>query len=250
MLIRNKPLLLFLVVSLSAGLSNGMFWTMSFIYVNSYLGLGEHYAVVTLTLFIVGTLSIKFWYAVASYSNKKTAWALGTGIFLVSIVAMAWLKPDEDGFQYLLFINIVAGCGLMAGSAITPSILSDIIDYSRSKFNADCSASFFSVFLLINKGSMALGSAVALLIAGWYGFDPSSTAVNSPNAIMGLRVASIWLPVLIGLISIVGILLLPNIEHRHDIIRRHLEKKTARMNGAINVSVSSDNLSSATPLSH
>lgn len=250
MLIKNKPLLLFLVVSLFTGMSNGMFWTMSFIYINSYLGLGEHYALVTLSLFIVGTLSIKFWYLVAFHLNKKTAWALGTGFFLVSIFAMAWLNPDEGHFYYLLLINIFAGCGLMAGTAIAPSILSDIIDYSRCQFNADCSASFFSIFLLTGKASMALGSAVALLIAGWYGFDPSFSATNSQNAIMGLRVATIWLPVLIGLISIGCILLLPNIEQRHDIIQRLLEKKTKRMNNTKNVSGLSGNLPSSTLLSH
>jgi Na+/melibiose symporter-like transporter len=244
MLIKNKPLLLFLVISLIVGMSNGMFWTMSFIYVNSYLGLGEHYALVTLTLFIVGTLSIKFWHSVASHVNKKTVWALGTGIFLVSVVSMVWLKPGEDSFQSLLIINILAGCGLMAGSVMAPSILSDIIDYSRCKFNADCSASFFSIYQLAGKASIALGSAVALLVAGWYGFNPSITATNSSEAIMGLRLATIWLPVLIGLVSIICILLLPNIEHRHDIIRRYLEKKTKRMNTVKNVSVSPESLSS------
>ena len=224
MLIINKPLLVFLIVALFTGVSNGMFWAMSFIYVNSYLGMGEHYALATLTQLIVSTLSIRVWYLVASRLNKRVAWALGTGIFMVGVAALALLKPNDASLQNLLLINILLGCGMTAGGISAPSILSDVIDYSRYKFNTDCSGSFFAFFLLVAKASIALGGALALLISDWYGFDPSSTAFYSPNATLGLRLATIWLPMVVGFISIVCILLLPNIERHHKTIRRYLEK--------------------------
>ena len=250
MLATNRPLLIFLVVALITGMSNGMFWSMSFIYVNSYLGMGEHYALATLAQLIVGTLSIRLWYLVATRLNKRVAWALGVGIFLMGVAALAVLKPGEASLQQLLLINILAGCGLTASSITAPSILSDVIDYSHYKFNTDCSASFFAIFLLITKASMALGGALALLTAGWYGFDPSSSESHSPDAITGLRLAAIWLPVLIGMLSIACILLLPNIERHHNTIRRYLERKSIRKNSMNNTSDATEKLSTETLLNH
>lgn len=224
MIINNKPLLIFLAAFVCYGLWAGMSGTMLFIYVNSYLKLGEYFASSILIQLTVSLLSIKVWHLVAARRSMKFVWALGTVFFGMGICILVLLKPGEASFQDLAFVNVLMGCGLAVSMVAAPAILSDVIDYSRWKFNTDCSASFFAIFLMTTKGSGALGGAFALLIAGWYEFDPSSAA-HSQDAIAGLLIATIFLPVLISLASIVLILKTPIDKRHHDIIRRALVKR-------------------------
>lgn len=227
MLVSNRPLLLFLVTFIFTGIFGGMYMALLFIYVNSYLGLGEHFALALLIMFISGIVSVRFWNLIATNINKPCAWSIGTGLMLVSIVGISLLEPETASLQQFIIINILFGCGMAVGNIVCPSILSDIIDYSRWKYSTDCSASFFSVYCMAIKANVALGGALALFIAGWYGFDPAAD-VHSPIAIEGVRVAMIWLPVLIGLVSIVFIFLTPITERRHSIIRRCLALRERR----------------------
>lgn len=229
MLKDNKPLLHFMVTFLLTGVFNGMYLALSFIYVNSYLDLGEHFAMASLAMFVVSVASIWFWNLFVSRFNKVCTWALGTGFIVASIVLMALLAPHVASLSQLLLIYALFGCGLAVGNIIAPSILSDIIDYSRWKYSADCSASLFAAYQMTLKASMALGGALALMIAGWYGFDPASD-VHSSDAISALRLAMIWLPALIGVIAIVFIVFTPITGRRHSIIRRSLALKVHRLN--------------------
>ena len=226
---KNKPLLLFLAPFIVFALAAGMYWGLSFIYVNSYLNLGDRYALVTLTQLVAGTLSIKCWHLLTRFCSKRFIWSFGTTLFLLGIIILGHLEPNEVNLWPLLVANILLGCGGAAGQIMAPSILSDVIDYHYWKFKADCSASFFALFQMTLKAGLAAGGALALLAAGWYGFDPSYTADFSSEAVTGLRLAAIWLPALLFASAALLIFLNPINEHRHTVIRRAIEANSMRL---------------------
>ena len=226
-LIGNKPLLLFLTSFLFYSSLFGVFWGISFIFVNSYLGLGEHYSIVVAANTLALLLFIKVWNLVAIKVSRKTVWSLGVGLFILGALLMAFVRPGADYLPLLLASYIIVGSGLVAGEIVAPAILSDVVDYHQWKFKADCRASIYSLYMLLVKISHAVGAALAFAVAGWYGFDPSMTEFSA-EAVFGLRLAVIWIPVFLGFIAILFILQLPITVHRHTIIQRRLDDRTRR----------------------
>ncbi|MDB4077638.1 MFS transporter, partial [Porticoccaceae bacterium] len=131
--LRNKPLLLFILSFVSYGLSAGTFWALSFIFVNSYLDMGVHYALVAVFNMISSILFIKVWVLVAAKINRKIVWALGLGLLVIGTLLMMVLEPGRGSLPLLLLAYMIIGSGLVAGEVIAPVILSDIIDYHQWK---------------------------------------------------------------------------------------------------------------------
>ena len=235
----NKPLLLFLLSFVSYGLSAGTFWALSFIFITSYLDMGAHYALVAVLNMISGLLFIKVWVLVAEKIRRKFVWALGLSLVVIGTLLMVVLEPGEGNLSLLLIAYMIVGAGLVAGEVIAPVILSDIIDYHQWKFKADCCAGIYSLFMLSTKINFAIGGALAFFIAGWYGFDPS-VAESSAEAIFGLRLAAIGLPVFFGLIAIIFVLRIPITKHRHNVIRRRLDDRVLRAGRAQQARIEQD----------
>ena len=227
MIIKNKPLLIFLSAFMLTGLSLGMVVALQFIFIDSYLKMGEHFALISLISIVASILSLRVWVFLAARLGKQIAWCMGVVMIVIGILVMSALNPEETNFQLLLIVSILGTCGGSAGSVIAPSVLSDVIDYSSWKFGVDCSASFFSLYTLAIKANVALGGALGFFIAGWYNFDPSAIDYSS-DSIFGLRLAFIFIPAFIALASIFFIVLLPISARRHALIKRCLDNRTIR----------------------
>ena len=221
MIICNAPLLLFLGGYLLGGLAYGIFGAMFFIFVDSYLGLGEDFASVMLISMGAGLLSIKVWHLVASHIGKQMTWISGMLLIAIGIYSLSLLQPNNASLLLFLAAYIVSTVGAMAMNIMAPSVLSDIVDYSRWRFKVNCSASLFSLYALVLKANLALGGAIGFFIAGWYGYDPS-LAAHSQESIFGLRLAVAWLPALIALLSTVFIACIPITMRRHQILMRYM----------------------------
>jgi Na+/melibiose symporter-like transporter len=220
-IIGNKPLLIFLSAHFLGGLAFGTFGAMFFIFVDSYLGLGDSFASVMLFSMGAGLISIKIWHLVSVHIGKQLTWASGMLLIVIGISSLGVLQPNNASFPFLVAAYLAATAGAAAINIMAPSVLSDIVDYSQLRFNANFSGSFFSLYTLVTKANFALGGSLGFFIAGWYGYDPSSV-MHSPESIFGLRLAVAWLPASIALLSILFILLIPISAHRQSIISRRL----------------------------
>ena len=117
---------------------------------------------------------------------------------------------------------------------VAPAMLSEIIDYSNWKNRSDNSATYFAIYTFTSKTSLAIATALGLFIAGWYGFDATASSHNEHGA-FGLTLAMVWLPSLLGVLSLPLILLSPIDERGHQIICRRLEAIAARNRNKRNV---------------
>ena len=154
------------------------------------------------------------------------AWSLGILMYVFGIVGAGHIEPDLTSAIALSVVLILVNVGSVPVNAISPSLLADIIDYSTWKFGSNNTATYFSLYMLTLKTSMALGGSIGLGIASWYGFDPTIT-VHTNDTIFGLRLAACLLPALLLLIYIVVMALVPINTHRHAIIRQRLDRRIA-----------------------
>ena len=227
-LLQNKPMLLFFAAYLFYGTGVGILFGILFIYIDSYLGLGEHYASMVLIGTVVALGSVPIWRQLANRVGKKTVWIAGKVFLCAGALRLAFMSPDDAVYLDLVWSYILFQFGFVAGGISAPSLLSDLIDYSNWKFKTESTASYYGLYTLMTKGFVALGSALGIMLFGWYGFDPSAPAYTAETA-FAVHLAVGWLPILLYLIAILFIWLIPIDTQRHRIIRRRLDSIALRV---------------------
>lgn len=228
-LVGNKPLVIFLGAFLVYGFGVGMWFSLVFFYVDSYLGLGKYFAQVFLLSFMAGIIVTPIWCKLAIIFGKKTILSVAMIFLIVSFIYAGILEPGVTGFWELLIlqvINVSAGACMVA---FAPAMLSEIIDFGTWKFRTEHAATYYALFMFLGKLNIAVGGAMGLAIAGWYGFD-ATTTVQTSKGIIGIVIGMVWLPIIFTVITLVLIVLSPVDARRHGIIRRRLDIRIIREN--------------------
>ena len=223
----NKPLLILTAAHICTGFGSGMWFTLNFIVVDAYLGLGAKFALVYATSFAVSILSLRLWYLLANRWSKQATWIAAMVLVIVGLLGFGFLSPENTGWLALLLCMSLITSGFACFSIMVPSLLSDISDYGTWKFGTNRAATYFSLYTFINKTVAALGGALGLAIAGWVGFEPTAR-IHSDMAIFGIRFIIAWIPALFIALSIVFIARIPITAHRHAVIRRRLDTRFIR----------------------
>ena len=189
-----------------------------------------------LIAFVLGVLITPLWYKLAVRFGKKNVWLFATVLLIISFLYTGHLSPNNADLVYLILLKVIQTLGLTCISAITPAMLSEIVDYSTWKFSIDRSATYFSFFAFMAKTVGAVGSGLGLLIVGWYGFDATSSD-QTASGIQGLRLAIVWLPLLFISIALVFVSRLSITARRHAIIRRRLDARELRASHGIDLTL-------------
>ena len=227
-ILSNKPLLLYLLSYSFFGVGIGMWATLLFILVDSYLGIGDQFSIAFVFGLIASTISIAFWWKLATHRGKLATWCFGSCLGILGVLGTAFLNPSDSHSIYLLLVVIaLTNCATAATEVLAPSLLSDISDYATWKFDTERSATYFSLYILIAKANVAIGGAIGFAIAGWYGFDPAMSH-HSGDAIFGLHLAMVWLPLPLLVAAAALIAFIPINSRRHHIIRCRLDLLEAR----------------------
>ena len=227
-ILHNKPFMIFLGLWTFSQIGIGLWYGLIFIYVDVYLDLGDQFAGIFLLAFVIGIIATPVWYKVAAWSGKKNAWLLATVLVAISFVYTGLLTPNTASFSDLVTIKVLNTLGFVCITILSPSMLSDIVDYATWKTGTHRTATYFSIFLFSGKAANALGVALGLAIAGGYGFDPTAP-IHTESGVFGLRLAIAWLPLLFIGISAIFATFIPINAHRHAIIRRRLEVREVRI---------------------
>ena len=199
------------------GIGIGMWVGMFFIYVDSYLRLAEEFARVSLWGVISGALSVPAWYFLSLSLGKRSAWMLGMTTLLIVFLGTGLLMPDKSGFIDLLFLNTLMAFSTASMGVIAGPTLCDAIDYGRIKDGVERTGLYFSIFALLSKVQGAVGGALGMGIAGWFGFDLLASE-QSTNELMGLHIGNSWLPATFIVMALFFVMIMPLNERRMMIV--------------------------------
>jgi glycoside/pentoside/hexuronide:cation symporter, GPH family len=224
-LFTNKPLLILTGAYICSGFGSGMYFTLLFIFVDVFLDLGQHFALVYAISFSLSIGSLKLWLVLANRWGKQTTWITGMFLVIIGTLGIGLLSPEHTGWPELLVCMALISSGYTTFGVMVPSLLSDIVDYGTWKFGTDRAATYFSLYFFINKAVAAFGGALVLAIVGWAGFDLTATSHNN-EVVVGLRLGIAWIPTFFILLSIAFIARIPITARRHAIIRRQLDSRS------------------------
>lgn len=220
-LLDNKPFLIFIAVFLCGTFSIGMWYGLIYIFVDSYLGMGEDFAKMFLIAFVVGFLASPLWYQFVLYFGKKRALLTAFILLLLSFLYTATLNSGDTSFFDLLLLKIIQTLALVGFGVAAPAMLADIIGYAHWKTGTERSATYFSLKVFLEKTASALGVGMALTVASMYGFESGESKISA-ESVYGLKIAMAGIPSVLVLLSLWLVQLIPIDERQHNIIKRSM----------------------------
>ncbi|WP_455674417.1 MFS transporter [Phocaeicola sp.] len=152
--------------------------------------------------------------------KKKTYMSAMIVATLLSVV-FYWFNKDDLGliFIFQILISICAGC-------IFPllwSMYADCADYSELKTGNRATGLIFSSSSMSQKFGWAIGSAITGWLLAYFGFQ--ANAVQSEEAIRGIKMFLSFLPAVGTVLSVVFISMYPLDEKKMKEITEELEQK-------------------------
>ncbi|WP_116810886.1 MFS transporter [Steroidobacter cummioxidans] len=225
-IVHNKPLLLYFAAVSCGALCYGMWFGLVYIYLDSYLRMGEQVAIIFLLATVASILTTPLWLKLIQRTSKATTWAVGVALFGCQLLGTLWIAPGDPWWMALLVVFLANLC-FTANDVAAVSSMGDIVDYGKLKFGVDRGATYFAILNLLFKVSLGIGGGLALGIAGEFGFR-TEDAIHSASAIWGLQLGFIVLPACCALVCLLLVLRTPIDRQRHRTIQRRLESRLLR----------------------
>jgi Na+/melibiose symporter-like transporter len=205
----------------------GAFYAVLFVALETYYKLGPQMAIIMLSVTGVQIAAVPVVTWVAARLDKHRTWAWGWILHAALLPVVLVFQPGH--FEFGMF---VAYCCLLSILQTPPmmlpmSMVNDIADYDCLKTGERRAGMYFSIRMLVFKGTYALGSAVGFAILAWVHYNPKMTD-NSPDAVSGLLFSLVAIPALCFFAA--GLLLLryPLHRERYAIVKRRLIQREVR----------------------
>ena len=225
----NIPFQIFMIAFLLASMGSGVWYGLIFIYIDTYLRLGEQFAPMFMLAFAIGVFAAPLWGYLAIHIGKKAAWVLSTILMIFSFFYTSALSPGETDLSNLVLLKVMNTLGFVCINVLGPAMVSELSDYGSLKSGIERPASYFAIYAFTIKTAAAISGALGLAIAGWYGFD-ATAGTHSEEGIFGITFAIVWVPIIFQCLALFFIILTPITAQRHQIIRRRLEARSIRSN--------------------
>ena len=226
-LVDNRPFLLFFLAFGVMTIGSGMVASMLFFFVDAYLGIGEQFASLSLISWVFSFLSLYVSYKMFMLVGKAMSWVVLLSLAAACLLILPTLQPGGDNFLAVAIVKVLFNVAFGAVWALGNSQLSHIIDYNILKTGDDRAATYYAVHALGLKTNMAIGMALGLAVASWFGFDPAASD-HSDMAVFGLHLSLVYMPGLTFLVGMGLFLINPLTESRNQMIRRRLDDRLAR----------------------
>lgn len=223
----NRPLWRFLAAYSSAGIGFGMFGSLQYVFLSSYLQLGPRVAHALGVSFICGLLALPVWLGIVKRWGKHRPWCVGLGVISLCMASMFLLPAGVQSFWPYLLLAALIALSSGAGLIVPYSLLGDIVDYDTWRTGERRGGSFFALFTLVVKANIALGGGLAFLTLGWAGYE-AAQQVNTVAGVLGLKVAFGLLPAALAFAAAAMMWNFPIDARRHQLIKHRLDAREAR----------------------
>jgi len=219
--ISNRPFLIFIAAYLFLGMHYGFFWSLAFIYMDSYLGIGDKYTQLFLPFFMIAPLAIPCWVWLMNRFGKYRVVAVAYTITLFILPLPWFISPGPQSFYPLLAYYVVSGFFYPLFMVPMMTILGDIIDLDEVNTGKNRSGQYLAVLTFMAKTTQALGVSLGLIIVGLAGFQPGAET-QTEQGVLGLRIVFNFFPALTLLPAVLILWRFPITDQSQKDIERRL----------------------------
>ena len=219
---RNRPLLRVLIgsfcMTLAAGvLNSGLLFVWAEALELSRLDFMV-YVLVQYGFAIVG-MPLMVW--LGNRIGRHRVLAMGGAGFLALQLVLLAVTPGA--FEQALAVAVVGGFITSVIWVMPPALVGDTVEYGMLKGGGDQAALYMAALNFVTKMAFAAGVGISLPLLGALGFDAQGG--NNPDALFGLKMVVIVLPVIPGLLGAAVLFNHKLTASEHAAIRRRLAER-------------------------
>ena len=231
---RNGPYVRLVVCYTVSTIGGAMTGALSFFFCKHVIDAGEWYSLYLLVYYLASTLGLFFWTWLAGKIGKHRAFI----VLVIWYSVWASFIPfiPAGWFGAFLFIMTMKGCTEGAMLAIPAAMAADVVDIDSARTGEQRAGMYFSIWGMLQKGGVAIGGALALLVVGLFGFDPTADPSlartpdgNSSVSLIVLALAYSIIPAGLKFVALPFIWRYPLTEARQVRIRARLERRGVRV---------------------
>lgn len=226
-MVGNGPLWRLLGIFVLGGLAAGINGTLQYIYLDTYLGIGDKLPYALGVMMVSALLALPLWLWVLRHVDKHRAWAASLASASLWVLAPAALTPDSEPFVPFLIMSVGLAISSGAGAIVPFALLADVIDLDEWRTRVNRSGAYFAVFLFGVKINSAIGGSIAFAALALVGYDATSQS-HEDDAVFGLKAAYCAIPALLFATAAASIWSFPLNRRRQETVRRALGRRVAR----------------------
>jgi len=181
--LRNKPFVWLCAVYLTVNLSFAFIKILMAYYIEYQLLMKAQTTLVMGLMLVCVTISLPFWQWLSRKMDKGPAYAIGMGVGALAVLITFFLPHGATPLIYV--VSVLAGFGFAANWIFPWAMVADVGDYDRLETGQQRTGMYYGVWGLATK----ISEALALAAVGWIltGFGYVANAVQTPFALLGIR---------------------------------------------------------------
>ena len=158
--------------------------------------------------------------------GKKSTFLYSLYAVIALCIAFYYIPTEStSGLWMMLILQIATGIFTGIISPLLWSMYADVADYSEHKFHSSSTGLIFSSSSMAQKFGGAFGTSAVLWLLAAFGFNTAEGAVQTPEAIEGLRYLISWIPAGIAALSAIFIFFYPLTTKRMKQINQELKQR-------------------------
>ena len=219
---KNKPFMKYLLISSIMSTAFTVVTAMLPYYLIYYMNMGDQQALIMMMLLVVLTLCIVPCSKVANRLGKAKTYALGITIACAFLVLWFFIPPQQNVIVYYVIAAII-GLGFSSQWVCPHSMMPDVIEYDELRTGERREGVYFGMNAMVGKVTGALGTAICgwgLKLTGYV-----ENAVQTPTALMGIRVLFAVIPAVLLFICVPLLMKYPVTRESHAEVVRQLEQR-------------------------
>jgi GPH family glycoside/pentoside/hexuronide:cation symporter len=221
--LKNRPFVFGLGIYLFTAVSMDILQTILLFYIKYVVQREGQSDLIMAVIFVTAILVLPFWEFVSKKMNKRYAYIAGISFWAVVQLMLITLNP-ESPMALLIFLCVLAGIGVSAAHVLPWSILPDAIEWGEWKTGERHEGMFYSLITLAAKIASSIAIPVSLLVLDASGYV-SSSAIQPPSAIAGIRMVTGPIPAVLLCMGILFAFLYPLGRENYSEIAKELEAR-------------------------
>ena len=189
-------------------------WSFLF-YAGLFLSIGE----------VCNMIGVALAVPLAAKLGKKATYMLSFASLIVLSILFFYVPVSGTGYWWMLVLQVLVSICTGVLFPMVWSMYADVSDFAENRDGSASTGLIFSSSSMAQKFGGAFGGAAVMWLLAAFGYDTTAGAVQTPEAINGLKLLMSWIPAAVAALAVVIVFFYPLTHEKMEKIQAELAEK-------------------------
>ena len=189
-------------------------WSFLF-YAGLFLSIGE----------VCNMIGVALAVPLAAKLGKKATYMLSFASLIVLSILFFYVPVSGAGYWWMLVLQVLVSICTGVLFPMVWSMYADVSDFAENRDGSASTGLIFSSSSMAQKFGGAFGGAAVMWLLAAFGYDTTAGAVQTPEAINGLKLLMSWIPAAVAALAVVIVFFYPLTREKMETIQAELAEK-------------------------